>query len=113
MSREFDDIRKKIDQSHKELYKQDTTISKDICALDKNQEKIIKEIADIKKEVKDISFKVDTMLEILNNFTIMLAEDDEDMEDNYLEDELNNETGSSWIHDKDEDWNSYNDDDED
>ena len=104
MSRDFDDIRKKIDQSHKELYKQDESISKNINNLDKSQEKILKEINDIKKEVKDIAFKVDTMLEILNNFSIMLVEDDEELEDNYEDEE-------SWIPEQEEDWNSYRDDD--
>lgn len=103
MSKEFDDIRKKLDQSHK----QDAEIIKDINSVDKTQEKIIKEISDIKKEVKNIAFKVDTMLEILNNFSIMLVEDeDEDM----LEDYNDNE---SWIPpEQDEDWNSYDDEDE-
>lgn len=87
MSKEFDDIRKKIDQSNKK------------------DEKLIKEISDIKKEVKNIAFKVDTMLEILNNFSIMLIEDDKDLEDNYEDEE-------SWIPEQEEDWNSYNDDDD-
>lgn len=99
MSRDFDNIRKKIDQSHNEMYES--------SGGNKNQESLIKDIAEIKREVKDISFKVETMLEILNSFTIMLAEDDEDMEENYSE-----EGESSWIHEQDEDWNSYNDDDE-
>lgn len=102
MSRDFDDIRKKIDQSNNELYR-----TPDSVPVDKSQEKLVKDILEIKREVKDIAFKVDTMLEILNNFTIMLAEDDEDMEENYSE-----EGESSWIHEQDEDWNYYNDDDE-
>lgn len=109
MSRDFDDIRKKIDQSHRELHKQDIEISRDINDLDKNQEKILKEIHEIKKDVRDIAFKVDTMLEILNNFSIMLVEDDEDME-NYDEDEDENE---SWITpDQEEEWNNFDEDDE-
>lgn len=86
MSRDFDDIRKKIDQSYKDL--------------DKNQDKILKEITDIKKQVRDIGFKVDMMLEILNNFTIMLSEDDEELEDNY-------DTYESWVPDEE----SYYDED--
>lgn len=87
MSREFDDIYKKIDQSHKELYKQDEEITKD-------QSKILKEISDIKKQVKSISLKVDMMLEILNNFTIMLSE--EPLEEDYEE---------QWLPNEDDDWN--------
>lgn len=78
MSRDFDDIYKKIDQSHKELYKQETDISKEVDVINKNQDKIIKDIIDIKKQIKDINYKVDLMLEILNNFTVMLTEEEEE-----------------------------------
>lgn len=105
MSRDFDDIRKKIDQSHKELYKQDAAISKDLGNIDKNQEKLLKEINDVKKEVRDISFKVDTMLDILNSFTIMLAEDDEDLEENYNLDD----SDESWVPREDNFWEDDND----
>lgn len=60
-----------------------------------------KEISEIKKEIKDIAFKVDTMLEILNNFTILLAEDDEDLEDNY---EFDNDTDETWVPNEDDFW---------
>jgi hypothetical protein len=89
MSKEFDDIIKKIEQSDKSLFR-------DITNLEKDHDKIIKEISDVKKQVKDISFKVDMMLEILNNFTIMLAEDEEELEDTYDSDE-------TWVP-KDEDF---------
>lgn len=93
MSKNFDDISKKIDQSHKESSKDDGVRSKD-------QDKIIKDITEIKKEVKDIAFKVDTMLEILNSFTIMLAEDDEDLEENYDIDDAD----ESWVPKEDDFW---------
>ena len=89
MSKDFDDIIKKIEQSDKSLIR-------DITNLEKDHDKILKEISDVKKQVKDISFKVDMMLEILNNFTLMLAEDEEDLEDNYDSDE-------TWVP-KDEDF---------
>lgn len=115
MSREFDDIRKKIDQSNKELYKQDSEISKNLNEVSKNQNKMLKEIMDIKKEVKDIAFKVDTMLEILNNFSIMLVEDEEDLEDNYSYSDTNkdDEDTDEWIPEQKESWNSYDNDDDD
>lgn len=100
MSRDFDDIAKKIDQSHKDLFKQNLENSKDICSTKKDQDKIIKDITEIKKEVKDIAFKVDTMLEILNNFTIMLAEEESE-EDTY-------DTDETWVPREEE----YDDDDE-
>lgn len=99
MSRDFDDIYKKIDQSHKDLYSNDKEMSKD-------QEKMRKDILEIKKEVKNIATKVDTMLEILNSFTLMLAEDDEDLEENYdIED-----SDESWVPKEDDFWNDDNDD---
>ena len=94
MSKEFDDIIKKINQSDKLVFK-------DITNLEKDHDKIIKEITDLKKQVKDISFKVDMMLEILNNFTIMLSEEDEDIED-YDSDE-------TWVPKEDDFWEDDND----
>jgi ethanolamine utilization cobalamin adenosyltransferase len=85
MPKDLDDIYKKIDQSQKETNKQNTELSKD-------QDKIIKDIVEIKKEVKNIAFKVDTMLEILNNFTIMLAEaEEEDLLEDY------EDTDETWV----------------
>lgn len=61
---------------------------------------IFTEINDIKKQVNDISYKVDLMLEILNSFTIMLAEDDEDLEENYDIDD----NDESWVPKEDDFW---------
>jgi hypothetical protein len=94
MSKEFDDVIKKIEQSDKSLIR-------DITNLEKDHDKILKEINDVKKQVKDISFKVDMMLEILNNFTIMLAEDDEDLEENY---DFDNDSDESWASKEDDFW---------
>jgi hypothetical protein len=98
MSKEFDDVIKKINQSDKLFFR-------DITNLEKDHEKILKEINDVKKQVKDISTKVDMMLEILNNFTIMLAEDDEDLEDNYDLDD----SDESWVPKEEDFWEDDND----
>jgi hypothetical protein len=98
MSKEFDDILKKINQSDKLFFR-------DITNLEKDHDKIIKEISEVKKQVKDISTKVDMMLEILNNFTIMLAEDDEDLEDNYDLDD----SDESWVPKEEDFWEDDND----
>lgn len=104
MPKDLDDIYKKIDQSHKELSKQDDELSKDLNSVGKNNEKLLKEVAEVKKQVKDIEFKVDLMLEILNNFTIMLAEED-DIEDDYgIED-----SDESWVPKEEEFWEDDND----
>jgi hypothetical protein len=90
MPKDLDDIYKKVDISAKELN-----------SLGKDQDKIHKEVLDLKKQIKDISFKVDAMLEILNNFTIMLAEDDEDLEENY---DFDNDSDESWVPKEDDFW---------
>lgn len=98
MPKDLDDVYKRVDTSAKELN-----------SLGKDQDKIHKEILDIKKQIKDISFKVDAMLEILNNFTIMLAEDDEDLEENY---DLDNDSDESWVPKDDDFWEDDSDGDE-
>lgn len=105
MSRDIDDVYKKIDQSYKDLYKNDDSLSKDVNSLAKNQDKILKDISEIKKEVRNIAHKVDIMLEILNNFTIMLAEDDEDLDENYDFDDGD----ETWV--PKEDWENEDDED--
>jgi seryl-tRNA synthetase len=103
MSRDFNDIYKNIDKAHQELYKQDNIMSQDIENIQKNQEKILSEIKDIKKEVKNITFKVDMMLEILNNFTIMLTEE-EDVNDYEFD------TEDTWVpKDEEDDWSNHED----
>jgi hypothetical protein len=106
MPKDFDDFYKKLDQNNKSNQKDSDNVIKAINVIGKDNDKIIKEINDIKREVKDIAFKVDTMLEILNSFTIMLAEDDEDLEENY---EFDNDTEETWVPKEDDFWE---DDDE-
>lgn len=97
MPKDLDDISKKIDVLHKDLDRQNSEVLKDVITISKDQDKVLKDIIEIKKQVKDIGYKVDLMLEILNNFTIMLAEDDTDLEDDYDSDE-------SWVPKDEEFW---------
>ena len=62
---------------------------------------IKKDISNLKEEVANISAKVDQVLQMLSDFTIMLMEDQEDEEDN--EDE---EYGyeDSWLPKEDDFW---------
>lgn len=77
--------------------------------LDNNNDKLCKhinnlskDISSIKKELVGINNKIDLILEIMNNLTIMvLDEDEEDKEEEY---------NSEWTPEKDEEWNSYEDD---
>jgi seryl-tRNA synthetase len=106
MTKDFDDLYKKLDQNHKSNQKDNDEIAKVVNSIDRDHNKLLKEVNDIKKEVKDIAFKVDTMLEILNNFSIMLSEDDEDLEENY---QFDNDTDETWVPKED---NFWEDDDE-
>ena len=106
MTKDFDDLYKKLDQNHKANQKDNDDVIRAISGLGKDNDKLIKEINDIKREVKDIAFKVDTMLEILNSFTIMLAEDDEDLEENY---EFDSDTEETWVPKEDDFWEDDND----
>ena len=96
MSKEFDDILKKINQSDKLFFR-------DITNLEKDHEKIIKEISDIKKQVKDMSLKINLILEILNNFTLMLSEDNNEVEDDYDNDD-------TWVPKEKDFWEDDSDD---
>lgn len=106
MPKDLDQISKQIDKNAKDMSDDNKSISKSIDDLNKNDAKILKDISDIKKQIKDIGFKVDLMLEILNNFTIMLAEDDEDLEENYDIDDPN----ESWVPKEEEFWEDDEDD---
>ena len=66
---------------------------------------IIEDINFIKNELESLNLKVDSVLDMLNNFTLMLIEETED-DDIYDSDD-------SWVPDQAEDWNSYDDEDED
>ena len=113
MSRDFDEIVKRINQSHKELYKQDSEISKDISDLNKNQDKILKDIADIRKQVKDIDNKIDLILEILNNFTLMVLDENEIDQDEEEDTDSIYDTDSTWVPDEDDFWkNETNEEDD-
>lgn len=105
MPKDLDQISKQIDKNNKDLLDDNKSISKDIDELTKSNSKLLKEISEIKKEVKNIAFKVDIMLEILNNFTIMLAEDDEDLDENYDIDDPD----ESWVPKEEEFWEDDND----
>ena len=104
MPKDLDDVYKKLDQNNKSYQKDNDQLTRSLNSIGKDNDQIIKEIKDIKKEVKDIAFKVNTMLEILNSFTILLAEDDEDLEDNY---ELDSD--QTWVPKEDDFWENDND----
>jgi GTPase Era involved in 16S rRNA processing len=96
MSRDFDHIMKEIMSSNKELQNLDSNPFKDIADNKKHIVLAINKIDAIDKRIRLIEEKIDHMFEILNNFTIMLEEEEELDEDLYGNKE----------------WNPYDDDGE-
>jgi hypothetical protein len=90
MSKDFDDILREINKSNRELHHMDNNLSKDI--------------ANLKKDLKSINAKIDMVLEILNNFTIMLLDEEEG--DDEFEDY---DTDQTWVPEED-DWSNHEDD---
>jgi hypothetical protein len=64
-----------------------------------NFDELVSDIASIKKDIKDIAVKVDILLEIMDSFTAMLSESDDD--DNETEDY---DLDESWVPKEDEFW---------
>lgn len=105
MPKDLDYISKQIDKLSKDISGNDKALTRQIVELYKHNTKLAKEISQIKNTIKDIEIKVDAALEILNTFTVMLAEDDEDLEDNYDFD-----SDQTWVPNEEDFWE--NDDDE-
>jgi hypothetical protein len=102
MSKNIDDLYKKLDQLSRESDKNDLMLNKQVTDLGKETSSLKKEICSIKKEVSEIMTKVDIVLEILNNFTILLAEEDDmDVED-YEEENWASKDDNFWENDTDE-----------
>lgn len=77
-------------------------MSKDTDEKANNRMNLLAEdIAAVKRQIKDIDNKIDLILEILNNFTLMVLSDEEDDES------LNDE----WVPEQNENWNPYEDED--
>lgn len=96
MSKDFDDILKEINKNNKELHNMDNGISKDMSSIKTD-------IFTLKKELKTLSNKIDLILDILNNLSIMVLEEEEDPD--ILEDFDSDQT---WVPEEDE-WNNHED----
>ena len=97
MSRDFDNNMKKIIDTNKELHKE--------------SDKSLKEISDIKRLIKTLESKlsgleekIDTIYEILNNFSVLMYEE-EDLDD---EEDFENK---DWTPYDDENWEDNGGDD--
>jgi hypothetical protein len=68
-----------------------------------NFDELVADIASIKHDIQDINLKIDLVLEIMNSFTVMLAESDEDEEsEDYDLDE-------TWVPKEEEFWEDDSD----
>ena len=63
------------------------------------------ELQNLDDDIKSIEEKIDAALDVLNSFTIMLAEDDEDLEENY---EFDND--QTWVPNEEDFWQNDEDD---
>lgn len=75
--------------------------------LSKDISIIKQDISLIKEQIQNIDSKIDLVLEILNSFTLMVLDDDEDDEESY-------ETDNTWLpeesfYNEDDEWNSHED----
>lgn len=106
MSRDFDHIIKEISKNNKDIHQIDNKISKDIQSIDRDVSSIKKEIALVRSEVDNISNKIDLILEILNNFTLMVMEEEENSDES--ESFLNEyDSEGDWV--PDPDWSDDDD----
>lgn len=67
-------------------------------------ESIKDDLSFVKNELESLNIKVDMILDMLNSFTMMIADDDES-DDIY-------DTEDSWATDQSDEWNSYEDEDD-
>ena len=105
MPKDLDYISKQIDKISKEYTGNTKALTREIIELYKHNLKLAKEVIAIKSNIKSIEEKIDAALDVLNSFTIMLAEDDEDLEDNY---ELDSD--QTWVPNEENFWQNDEDD---
>ena len=96
MSRDIDNIIKRINDTNKELHNLDKKTEKDF-------DQITKDISFLKKEMRIISDKIDQALDILTSFTLLSEEE--------LEDDDEYDGNEGWI--ADVEWFSEEDDEDD
>jgi len=86
MSKTIEDLIKDINKTLKELKSDEVDVFRQMFVLNKDALLIKKDTDIIKKDLKGLSNKVDLLLEILNNLTIMVLDEDEhddEDEENY------------------------------
>jgi hypothetical protein len=106
MSKEFDRIIQEINKSNKDLYEADAKIKKELNSVEKDITGIKKDIGILRIQVQEISNKVDILLDIMQNLSIMVLED-EDQES--FDNEYNDfDSDQTWVP-EDDDWSNNED----
>lgn len=83
MSKNIDDVIKEVMKSNKEIHNMDSHLSKDIGEIKKS-------IKNIENKMKILDQKIEQTIDILNTFTILIA-DMEDANEADIDDEEENE----------------------
>lgn len=103
MSKEYNDIIKEVMKAHKDLSNNDDKLHKEYASIQKD-------FSAIRQDIKAMHKKIDYLIEIMNNLTIMVLEED-DLDDD--EDSESYDTDQTWVPEEDN-WlnNEYNEDEE-
>jgi hypothetical protein len=103
MSKDIENITREVIKNNKEIHKVDDRLSKELSIIDKD-------IQNLKKDLKAIGGKVDTILDLLNTLIIVM----EDAEDIVAEDDDNEdfESNEGWLPEINS-WEQNRDDDDD
>lgn len=99
MPKDIDDVLKELNKQQKELTSIEHQFSKEL-------DSITKSIANLNKEQKNISSKLDTVLDILNMLSIFIEEEDEAEEE---DDDSYYDSNEGWLPETSE-WDSEEDD---
>ena len=102
MSKNIDDVIKEVIKTNKDLHKVDVRFSKDLLDMQKD-------IAGIYREIKTMSAKVDSMIEIISALTIFIEEAEYILDD---EDGDEYQSNEGWLPEMNNWEDQYEDDDE-
>lgn len=104
MSKEIDNIIKEIAKSNKQLQNVDSHLTKDINGIKQS-------IKTIETKLRSLESKIDQAIDILNTFTILISDQDEDL-DSEMEYGEEREDWNPYDSPEDYDTNDYDDEDE-
>jgi seryl-tRNA synthetase len=104
MSRDIENIMREISKSHKEIHAIDNHLSKDILDIKKS-------VKTIEIKIADMQDKLEQAIEMLNMFTILIADQTNQEIDEYSDDDEDDD--DEWSPYKSPEDYDYNNDEED